>query len=135
MYHIPLDLQCIYGCNDEGENRDKEQSKDCLRYLVKARSLQIEYATRVLHESLLVPILMYGNETKIWKEKERSRIRAVQRDNKRDLLGIRRMDKVQNTQIRQLYKAMKGVDEKIDEGVFRWFGHVEECAGSCSMGR
>ena len=43
----------------------------------------------------------------------------------------------------------EGVDEKIDVGVLRWFGHVEriendriakrvyvgECAGSCSVGR
>ena len=28
----------------------------------------------------------------LWKENERSRIRAVQMDNLRDLLGIRRMD-------------------------------------------
>ena len=35
----------------------------------------------VLHESLLVPPLMYGSETMIWKE--RSRIRAVQMDNLR----------------------------------------------------
>ena len=27
---------------------------------------------RVLHETLLVPVLMYGSETMIWKEKERS---------------------------------------------------------------
>ena len=43
----------------------------------------------------------------------------------------------------------KGLDERIDEGVLRWFGHVErmkkeriakrvyvgECAGSLSLGR
>ena len=29
----------------------------------------------VLHESFLVPVLMYGTETMILKEKERSRIR------------------------------------------------------------
>ena len=43
----------------------------------------------------------------------------------------------------------KGLDERIDEGVLRWSGHVErmgkeriakriyigECAGSCSVGR
>ena len=33
---------------------------------------------------------MYGSETMLWKE--RSRIRDVQMDNLRDLLGIRRMD-------------------------------------------
>ena len=34
------------------------------RSLVNARSLQLE-CTRVLHESLLVPVLTYGNETMI----------------------------------------------------------------------
>ena len=71
-------------------------------------------------------------------------------DNFRGLLGIRRMDKVSNARIRQLLCGVtKGVDEKIDEGVVRWFGHVErgendriakrvylgECAGSRSVGR
>ena len=56
---------------------------------------------------------------------------------------------VPNARIRQLCGVTKGVDEKIDEGVFRWFGLVErmendriakrvyvgECAGSLSMGR
>ena len=37
-----------------------------------ARDLQIEYA-KVLHETLLVPVLMHGSE----REKERSRIKAV----------------------------------------------------------
>ena len=31
-------------------------------------------------------------ETMVWKEKERSRMKAVQMDNLRGLLGIRRMD-------------------------------------------
>ena len=66
-----------------------------------------------MHESLLVPVLMYGSETMIWREKERSR----------GLLGIRRMVKVQNAHIVQLCRVMKGVDEKVD-GVLRCFGHV-----------
>ena len=44
--------------------------------LVNAGSLQLECA-RVLHESLMVYVLTYGSETMIWREKERSRIRAV----------------------------------------------------------
>ena len=39
------------------------------RYLVHARGLQLEGA-RVLHESLLVPVLKDGSETMLWKEKE-----------------------------------------------------------------
>ena len=71
-----------------------------IRSLVNARSLQLECA-RVLHESLVVLVLTYGSEKMLWKEKERSRIRAVQMDNFRGLLGIRRMDEVPNAQIRE----------------------------------
>ena len=64
-----------------------------------------------------MPFLMFRSETMIWREKERSRIRAVQMDNFRGLLGIRRVDKVPNAKIRQLCGVMKGVDKRIDEGV------------------
>ena len=83
-----------------------------IKSLVNARSPQFECA-RILHESLLVPV-MYGIETMIWREEEWSRIRAVQIMNLRGLLGIRIMDKVPNTQIRQLCGVVKGLDENID---------------------
>ena len=59
-----------------------------IRSLVNACSLLFECAS-FLHESLLVPALTHGSETIIWREKERCRIRAVQTDNLRGLLGIR----------------------------------------------
>ena len=77
-----------------------------IRSLVNTRDLQLECA-RILHETLLVTVLIYGSETMLWKEEERSRIRAVQVDNLRGLLGIRRMN---------------SVDERIDEDVLRWRG-------------
>ena len=59
------------------------------------------------------------------------------------------MDKVPNARIRELCGVTKGVDEKIDEGILRFFGHVErmekdkiakrvyvgECGNSFSVGR
>ena len=53
------------------------------------------------------------------KEKKRSRIRAVQMDNLRGLLGIRRMDRVPNARIRELCEVTKMVDKRIDEDVLR----------------
>ena len=44
-----------------------------IRSLVKSRCLRLECA-RVLHESVTVPFLPYSSETKIWRDKERSRI-------------------------------------------------------------
>ena len=77
--------------------------------LFNARDLQLECA-RVLHDTLLVHVLMYDRETMLWREKERSRVRAVQMDNLRGLLGIRRMDIVLNAQIRELCELRKGLD-------------------------
>ena len=45
-------------------------------------------------------VLTFGSETMIWTEKETSRIRVVQMDNLRGLLGIRRMVRVPNARIR-----------------------------------
>ena len=59
------------------------------------------------------------------------------------------MDRVTNARIGELCGVKKGVDERIDEGVLRWLGHLErikrdripkrvyvgECVGSNSVGR
>ena len=65
-----------------------------------------------------MPVRMYGSETIIWKEEERARIRVVQMDKIRSLLGIRRMDRVPNARIRELCGMAKGVDERIKRKIF-----------------
>ena len=101
-----------------------------IRPLVNARDLQLDCA-RVLYEKLFVSVLMYSSATMSWREEERSRIRAVQMDNLRGLLGIRRLDIVPNAWIRELFRVMNGVDERI-EGVCSpvvWAGGEDgECA-------
>ena len=70
--------------------------------------MQLECA-RILHETLLVPVLMYCSETVLWKEKERSRIRAVQMDDLRGWVG-------------ELCRVKQGLDERSDKGVLWWRG-------------
>ena len=77
--------------------------------MLESRDLQLECAI-VLHETLLVPVLMYGSETMLWKEKERSRINDVHID----------------ARIREFRGVTKSVDERIDKGVLQWLGHVEK---------
>ena len=107
----------------------------------------VRRCARVLHGTLIVPILMYGSDTMLWQEKERSRVRAVQMDNLKRLLGIRRTNRVPNAPIRELCGVRKGQNERIDEGPLLWLGHVEkierdrervyagEFASSRSLGR
>ena len=46
-------------------------------------------------------------------------------DNLRDLLSIRRMDKVPKERIRKFSRVKNAMNKSIDESVLRWFGHVE----------
>ena len=101
-----------------------------IRSLVNARNSHLECA-RVTHETLLGSVFMYGSETMLWKEKDRSKIRAVNMDNLRGLLGSRRMDRVPNARIKELWGVKRGLDNRIDEGVLRWFGHVETMEKDC----
>ena len=39
------------------------------------------------------------------------------------------MDRVPNAGIREVCGVTKGVGERIDEGVLRWFGYVERMIG------
>ena len=118
-----------FGCvlDESGTDRAKCSRKvvngrrfaGAIRSLVNARDLQLQCA-RVLYETLLAPVLIYGSRTMYWKEKQRSRIRAVQMDNLRGLLGTMMMDKVPNALERELCGVTKRIEERIYEGVLRW---------------
>ena len=84
----------------------KRKVLGAVRSLVNAKDLQLD-CVRVLHETLLVHVLVYGSETMFCKE-ERSRIRAVQTDNLRGLLGISRKDRVLNARIRSCEEWRRG---------------------------
>ena len=42
------------------------------------------------------------------------------------MLGIRRMDRVLNAQIRELCRVMKRLHKRIDEVILQWFGLGEK---------
>ena len=87
----------------------------------------------------------------LWKEKERSRnigIGPYRWTTSEACLVLGRWIEIPNAWIRELCGVTKGVNERIDEGVLRWFSHVErmekeriakrvyvgKCAGSRSVG-
>ena len=89
-------------CHRKGVNGKRVAGT--IRSLDNATDLQFECA-RIWHERRSHLFFMYGSEKK-------SRIRAVQVDNLRGLLGIRRMDRVPNTRIKELCGVTKGVRRK-----------------------
>ena len=59
-------LGCVLDEASRGGTECSRKVAGAIRSLVNARDLQLECA-RVLHETLLVPFLMYGNEIMLWK--------------------------------------------------------------------
>src|SRR5678816_1261878 len=98
---------------------------------------------------MLLPVLLYSSETMVLNKKHRSKVQCVQMDNLRGVLGVRRIDKMRNELIREWCGVKKGVNERINESMLRWFGHMErmndsrlvkrmysgECVGSRPAGR
>lgn len=56
--------------------------------VVNTQDLSFE-CTRMLHVSMLVPTLAYGNEMLVWKEKEELRIRSAQINSFVRMLGMK----------------------------------------------
>ena len=50
------------------------------KLLVSSGSWLMLQCIRVVHEGLFVPVLLYDSEAMIWREKERSRMKAEQMD-------------------------------------------------------
>src|SRR5678816_32877 len=66
----------------------------------------------------------------VWNKKYRSKVHCVQMNNLRGVLGVRRIDKMRNERIRKLSGVKKGVNERINASMLRWFGHVERMSDS-----
>ena len=73
---------------------------ECSRKVVSGRrvagSIRSLVNAKVLDESLLAPVSVKIS----WKEKERSRMRAVKMDNLRGIIGIKRVDKFPNARVK-----------------------------------
>ena len=67
---------------------------------------------------------MYGCEVWTLKVRERKRMEAVEINCLRNIYGLRRIDRVLNVEIKRCGKNVS-VSQRIDQGVLRWFGHVE----------
>ena len=112
--------------NEEVNHRIVEARKawGALKELWKKGSISIG-AKVGMYEGVVEPTLLYGSETWVLNVGERKRIEAVEMNCLRNVCGVRRIDRVSNVEVRRRCGKYRSVNQKIDQGLLRWFGHVE----------
>ena len=78
-----------------------------------------------MYDGIIEPSLLYGCEMWTLNVCERKRMAEVEMNCLRNICGLRRIDKVQNVEIRRRYGKNISVSQRIDQGALRWFRHVE----------
>ena len=82
-------------------------------------------AKKCLYEGVIVPTALYGAEAWGMKGVERRKVNVLEMKCLRSLVGMLRMDRVRNEEVRRRADIERELASRADQRVLRWFGHVE----------
>lgn len=112
--------------NDEVRHRVEEGCKSwgALKSVMRCRGLGMD-AKKRLYESVVVPTVLYGSETWGMKEAEKRRLDVLEMNCLRSMVGVTRMDRIRNEEVRRRTGVVRELSSRVDQRVLRWFGHME----------
>merc|ERR1712002_182437 len=124
--YLGVDISNDSGMDEEVNHRIGEERRawGALKDVWKKRHISREAKVR-MYEGIIEPSLLYGCETRVLKVQDRRRMEAVEMNCLRNICGRRRIDRVLNIEIRGMCGKNVGVSERMDQGILKWFGHVE----------
>ena len=79
----------------------------------------------ILYEGVIVPTALYGAEGWGMRSAERRKVNVLEMKSLRSLVGVSRMDKVGNEEMRRRVGIERELTSRADQRVLRWFGHAE----------
>ena len=88
------------------------------------RGLRIK-AKKCLYEGVIVPTALYGAEAWGMRSAERRKVNVLEMKCLRSLVGVSRMDRVRNKDVRRRVGIERELAIRADQRVLRWFGLVE----------
>ena len=95
-----------------------------LQSVLSNRGLVIK-AKKCLYEGAIVPTALYGTEVWGMRSAERRKVNVLEMKCLRSLVGVSRMDRVGNEEVRRRAGIERELASRADQRVLRWFGHVE----------
>ena len=82
-------------------------------------------AKKCLYEGVIVPTVLYGAEAWGMRSAERRKVNVLELKCLRSLVGVSRMDRVWNEEVRRTAGIERELASKAGQRVLRRFGHVE----------
>ena len=115
------------GCERDIVHRMNEQYRawGALKSVLSNRGFGIK-AKNCLSEGVIVPTTLYGTEAWGMRSAERRKVNVLKMKCLRNLVGMSRMDRVRNEEVRTRAGILRELASRADQRVLRWFGHVKE---------
>ena len=95
-----------------------------LKSVLSNRGLGMK-AKQCLFEGVIVSTALYGAEAWGMRNAERREVNVLEMKCLRSLVGVSRMDRVTNKEVRRRAGIVWELASRADLRVLRWFGHVE----------
>ena len=123
------------GCERDVIHRMNEgyRAWGALKRFLSNRGLGIK-AKKCLYEGVIVPTVLYGAEAWGMRSAERRKVDVLEMKCLRSLVGVPRMDRVRNEEVRRRAGIERDLASRADQRVLRWFRHVERI-DKCRMAR
>ena len=96
-----------------------------LESVLSNRELRIK-AKKCLSEGVIVPTALYAAEAWGMRSAERRKVNVLEMKCLRSLVGVSRMDRVRNEEVRNRAGIERELATRADQRVLRWFGHWKE---------
>ena len=82
-------------------------------------------AKKCLFEGVIIPTVVHGADACVIRSAERRKVNVLEMNCLRSLVGVARMDRVRNEEVRSRTGIEMELASTADQRVLRWFGHVE----------
>ena len=110
------------GCEGDVVHRTNEgyRTWGALKSVLSNRGLGIK-AKKCLYERAFVPTALYGAEAWCMRSAERRKVNVLEMKRLRSLVGVSRMDRVGNEEVRRRAEIERELASRADQRVLRWF--------------
>ena len=136
MYALHREVDCFKylgsqvaadgGCERDVVHRMNEghRALGALKSVLSNRGLRIK-AKKYLYEGVIVPMALHGAVAWGMRTAERRKVNFLEIECFRSLVGVSRMDRVRNEEVRRRAGIEMELVSRADQRVLKRFGHVE----------